>query len=477
MAVTSLNTYSLGSVEHPVGTITVTVHTELTLAASDIPAGIAATVLPQGYMTETLRISAEDSELQNMTCRLIEDYTVHAEGFWFKLLNGGELEIQINLDEAGVSSGDLVWFWGRVTGFDGQFEENSLVSGDIVRREAVVHMVAAPAARFAEITAQEVQDTLATATYWTEVSGRYYVPYYYIFDTLLNLAFGNTIGVTNTTQANEGMQYYDGSSWRSFIDLWCEVQDPPPVPPNAPTSILHYFINNNYTGMDIFRGIAQSHILYPRLYYSAKWRIELIAKGSSNGFSATMTEVNTPVSSLLYSPRHPTAVENINVENIFGSHAYYINGAYLDEEDDVPLNVTFDAQFAILWMHDIPLITDGATALYYVSGGTAPIITTSRHWDSHSAGWSANDDSSMQGIAAFIEANWGTTPPSMRGYEREYRTISPLDDGSTVEFSHLKFSPDCHIQINDGVSTRNFTPIEIGRDLIEQKTRVVWRET
>jgi len=461
MAIPTYYSYDLGTVTVPAGSLEIKLHCEV--SSLTIPDGIARTLRFPDFITERYVITDDGSEMQNTNAEFIEDYSEYTQGFWFKVLTAGHAELQLLLDEG---AGETSFFWGRVIEFDSGFEEVSLVTSNIIRRGSF-RLADAFTERLNDITALELYNELDNASYYTEISNDRLVNMKYIFSGMLKLAFAQTIDTADITQDAEALQYEANSDWRSFLDMWVFTQAFALGVWGTHPNSFNIWDADGWSALDILRMICREHCIYPRhtqANSSADHKIQFISKGASEGYSTYITEPRKPSSSILYAPKHPTSVRNIWIERGNGlANAIIIEGD-LVTPSDVPDNTTFDVNLRIAFN------TGGY--MDYVSGGVLYNQTDYRYYAN---GWSSGTTTAESAVAQFMNENWGSVPATLYGYERIYQGIG-LDDGTTEEHVHAHLGPDTFISINDGVASKNFVAIEVGKNLETNQLKVIWRE-
>jgi len=460
MAIPTYYSYDLGTVTVAAGSLEIKLKCEV--SSLTIPVGIARTLRFSDFITERYVITDDGSEMANTSVEYVEDYSEYSQGFWFKVLTAGHVELELLLDEG---NGETSLFWGRVMEFDNGFEEVSLVSGDIIRRGSF-RLADAFAERLNDITAEELYDELDNASYYTEISTDRLVNIKYLFSAMFSLAFGQTVDTADITLDAEAIQYEANSGWHDFLEMYIYTQIFSLGVWSSHSLSFNVWQTDGWSALDILRMICREHCLYPRhtqANSSADHKLKFISKGASEGYGTFVTEPRKPVTSILYAPKHPTSVRNIWIERGNGlANAIIIEGVFVTPSD-VPDNTSFDVNLRIAFP---------AGYMRYVSGGVNYAMTNFRYYAN---GWSSSVSTGEEAVARFMDENWGDTPSTLYGYERVYAGLG-LDDGTTEEHIHAHLGPNTELSINDGVASKNFVAIEVGKNIETNQLRVVWRE-
>ena len=465
--------------------------------------------------------------LDNVDVTLKEDYSVHSEGFWHKMLtefagtdvNGFPSLLDFELMFTVFEGTDETFvFRGKIYRIESPEEEyylDNITTPNVVVRGVKLRLVSSLTSLQnvsieqlrVEINTHLELRTLASlidGTHWNV----YMVSYKIILASMLKCATGEAYNVSNVVNNSTDIQIqgtselplpYTYIDWlNGYLDanyLW-----PSGFGINTQSSeqITSSWYDTFSNAFDLLVHICQGWGVVPRYSFGTAAelidansanntsRIVLNSRGSSGGTQVTMTgKLLTPASSS--SPVQPTFTTDtqnkprtFSVNNpAFADDAllYSYNGL-IGHQEVPPIHMSFDME----------LNTDFKTSgvpypQYYLhfideSGNYYPVFEC-QYWNCKTSAYVivtgdglSDPTCYLSNLAgALFEYFYNRFTPWRCQFEREYSSIK-VNNGSTVSQRNCR-TLIRHV-INDGVSSRNVYGTEVEKDLLNGKVRILW---
>jgi hypothetical protein len=474
--VRGFNGYTLSTVTNHLGTFSVFVGTSV----PDLTIPTKNTIISFGDLTERMDFTPGNIDMGTLQIQFVDDYTVHANGFWYEVMTG-ECDVKILLDEG---DGDTFVFWGEIQRGETKFTE-MYVSGSIALRVGNITLLSL-LARLKQITvASLTSQMVSTDVLHTDADQTLqYIRVADIFCLAVELAFSQTYDAGDCYTQEAGgrdFSFYDGTGYRAFTSLYVAVRENTDTPPAEVWARIGYNDSTdttNYLGLfysnawDALKAIALQFGWIPRHVYDlteSRHKIQLVQRGRVEIQTVSMS---APRQSEL-SPFNPLKVKSVHAHRILGAtHAYHVHDG-ITAEGEPGTGLEFDIDVPMLFLLNAGGTVNEFEKLVYLDGSNnSAYITQLNVYLYDDAGTTLFSGGNFIFQHAIVEYMLGRFPgDAQQTYYRTYHTVKVTNDTTSL-FSHTGVSLGRETAIG-GVNymvseyTKNFTTGELKLTLID----------
>jgi hypothetical protein len=420
--------YNLPNITTELGTFKILLKS--TITSLTVPT--YTTILDLGSVSQKLDFTPGVNDPEMLRFKVVDDYTVHANGFWYEALQG-DAEIRLYVEIGGT---DYFLFWGDVRGTDTSYSD-FYVSGTTARRTIDLTCVS----RFKRLEDVTIAN-LVTEMLLHDVEGAnglypgMYIKLTDIFASAMKLLSGSTFDTTDAYiwMANGAdFSFINGSTENpscSLDDLYVQLQTGAYGGPYTTNRFFNSgsseYVGNIYANAyEFLKALAASLCLSPRYFYNitgTRERIYLTQRGRArSGYISpgTLLSSSFKVNALKLNSAHVHRYTDAT----HGYHAYKIDweagGApsYLH-----PVDVTIPVHFVIEAAGTDP------EGLYYVdladSNAVWPItgITVYKYDEDTTVSITTDSYRYQHGLVQYLMHRYPSE--GQRTYQREYYGIN-----------------------------------------------------
>lgn len=463
-------THAIETVELPTGTLEVTAYSPV--AGLTVPS-FASLKFGSG-LAEKVDPVAGVIEVEHWDFQYTEDYSVHANGFWYTLLNGATLDIQVTL--AYPTGGDLHFFYGRAEKSAIVLEEKSLISGSVIRTGVIGCNSFLTALK--AVTLQQVYDDIETNVRYRVPNtingsapggtgaGYEFVTIPTIINSALALATGQGFSGDTNVLGSDDIEFSvdDATYYGIFDDLYV-------VRENLGSAVWQ---TQYGLAWDLVNALCRNVGFIPRLVYdvsAGRFFVRLLTRGRS--YAANIT-LGVPETSIYYADT-PALVSFIEADNDLTGKYYYVVDSDSGGVNEPP---AWDPDMILkinVGSYQVALPNNNGRSIYHSTGSEAgadldmSYTLYTRWWNYEAAEWGTSGRTDIA-LSKYYGHRLGG---GKRVYERTYRSIKG-NDGSTESFEHVTLCRQT--AIDDGVSSRNFYATEVEKNPRDNTLKVRWQE-
>jgi hypothetical protein len=453
----AITTYTVQTSVLASGTMTVKLHSDLV----DLVVPTFQTLKLDTDFVTRVDIGPGRIELENVQFDYVEDYTVYAEGFWYKVLNS-YAEIQLLLNEG---SGDTHFYWGRVLKNQTPIEEFDLTVGNIQRRGSIQTMTIL--GKMKDFTAQEILNDIDAELFLDCLtldgvgSDNQVIKLSDFMNSFVKTVFNTTFDPLDI--ALQGFDLKLAEQTYSNLYLLAKVK--------SSGAWFGLFNTDKWpstyaTAFDLFTAICRSLAVIPRHYYdvaNSRHRIELLTRGTSFAYPGTF---GVPAQST-FQPSIDEGVNNLTVHAGAAAVLYYSGPDNKSTYTDAPNGFESDMDVTMEWGG-----VDYVTSILYHDTGTAYKAVLEgewMYWDYEAGAWSTGYNAEVA-MARYLYTRLSQVK---RSYSRTYNSLKST---ANAVLSHVNTTILMRTSIDDGIASRNFYATEVTKNPDKDECTIQWNE-
>jgi hypothetical protein len=433
-------------------------------------------------IVETIDIPGGTTLIDNVDVTIMEDYNVHAEGFWHKLINGYDYDFELmftlmeETDETFLFRGKLY----RTNVDEGEYYLDNLTGTPSSVVRGVKFKLVSSLKVLEEVT---VTDLITECTdHYVVIGGHPYIKIQAVLASMIKLAYGIAYNVdlliNNSTDFLFSIDTTPPSYARKFNDTYIYWT----TGGYFDSTQSYAWVNRFADAFELLGHLCKMFGLIPRYTFGTAAGLidstpanntHRIILNSRGRFGSTITMSGKLRSSHFVSDTPRKAGTMRATETQDRNQSYWYLKDVLEFGTPPPF-----AEFDVDLENDfhVSMPTGSGDEKRFLYNNDEDAMTDMEYWNYATNGYSTLEDDGShnnllsQGIVQYL---FNRFPGGRVEYEREYMSIKAVS-GTTDSQRNLQTL--ARHTIHDGATSRNFYASEVRKDITTNKACVVWVE-